>query len=417
MKKRDWKIVVFLMFFGMSLMPPLAMGLSEESDLWTTYLDSNQGVQVRYPSSWFRKEHSNPPVYQLFLSREKVVKPGDVFLVGISILQIQNASAQLNLKTDDPATAASLLVESYINNCQNPVTKHVVNKLVRVGNTDGYLTDLSTRDVFGRDSHIWLVYLLQDGVLTNIILESPKAEFSKYEPVFHRFLEETNLPGLMQRESLVKAPFRLTREVMEDHVLIKELDLSVSRPVDWIVLQFDDPHHLVTFCRQNPPSSTGPVITASFVARLDQSTPALARAVILEKARLLNESTIMQIGNTTPKKVGAWEGFEETYVFSSDGTSVGFVYFFVPAKDFLYVFTYSNRFESFGEHLKDFNTVIENSRFINGESHIPEVFVRGIAEAQIRVAMERIKEVKRKSDETAKTSSAVRVPGSGGTGK
>ncbi len=361
----------------------------KEEGPWTTYLESNQGLQVRYPSSWFRKEHSNPPVYQLFLSREKVTKPGDIFQVGISILQIQNASAQLNLKTSDPVTAASLLLESYIKNCPGLMKKHAVNTPVRIGNSEGYLSDLETRDALGKNVRLWLVYLLQDDVLTNLIFECPREEFSKYEPIFRQFLEESNIPGSTQHASLVQEPFHLTREVSDEDVLIKELDLSVSRPANWIVLQFDDPHHLVSFCKQNPPSPTEPVITASLLARINKSIPDLARAVIMEKARLLKGSTLIQIGNTRPEKIGDWKGFKETYVFSIEGTSVGFVYFFIPTRDFLYVFTYSNKFESLSEYLEVFNAVIEKSRFENERTKLPEGLVKSITEAQLRIATEK----------------------------
>lgn len=389
MKKRDWKIAVPLMLFGMSLMPPLAAGLPDGSDSWTTYREPNQDIQVQYPSSWFRKEHSNPPVYQLFLSREKVTKPGDIFLVGISILQIRDAANQLNLKTQDPATAASLLAASYIDNCSSPVTKRTINQPIQLGKDTGYLSNLEMRDSFGKDSQIWLVYFLHNDVLTNIILESPRAEFAQYELIFHQFLEQISLSGASQNPT-TEEPFRLTREVSKDRVLIKEIGLSISRPLDWIVLQFNEPHNLITFCKQNPPSPTGPVITVAFVARLHQTGIDLAHAVILEKARLLNQKTLMKIGTTRPKKIGIWKGFEETYVFSPEEIPVSFVYFFVPTSNFLYVFTYSNKFDSISNHLADYNAVIEKTGFLNGKSSVPKAVAQKIEELQLKAAMDAV---------------------------
>lgn len=162
---------------------------------WTTHTQAAHAVEITYPKKWFKKEHFPQGLYQLFLSREKVEKPGDVFLVGISLVKIYRGSEVVGLRSNHPFPMAVAYMQAYMKEVESPVTKHAETIPVRTGDGIAYLSDLAFRDVYGKDIRGWIVvgYDPKEDTVVTMNLEAPVGEFEEQRPTFDRILKSVKM--------------------------------------------------------------------------------------------------------------------------------------------------------------------------------------------------------------------------------
>lgn len=172
---------------------PAALDAKIDVSSWKLkpFENNSRSIALMYPSEWFVKENVQPNIYQLFLSKEKVEAPGDVYLTGISLAKVPNARAAVGLSAQDAYGVANEWLKRYVAAINTSKTVTVAFPLtpVKVGADTGYLTELSFKDKNGRMLHNFNVILYKDNTLVNIIMESTVEDFDQYRNLFRQIID------------------------------------------------------------------------------------------------------------------------------------------------------------------------------------------------------------------------------------
>jgi hypothetical protein len=158
-----------------------------------THKNKNNSIKLEYPEEWFVKEHDNKDrgIYQLFLSKEKVDKPSDVFLTGVTIMKVYDAKKTAGFKAKEPKKVCEEMLKRYLEQIKTSkfvVTVYALNP-IKVGKEDGFISELRFTDKYGRLMTGYHVYLYKDDTLVTIVMESMGNEFDNYRRTFSNMLE------------------------------------------------------------------------------------------------------------------------------------------------------------------------------------------------------------------------------------
>ncbi len=157
--------------------------------------NSAYNVSLRYPIDWHVKEHASQGVYQLFISKEKVEKPGDIYLTGIGIVKVSNAKETIKLKASEPLEVANEFLKRYVDGIatSKSVIMAFANTPIKVGEDTGYATEFTFTDKYGRMLSNFFVILYKNDTLVSIIMESTQQDFLRYKNMFVDILKEAKI--------------------------------------------------------------------------------------------------------------------------------------------------------------------------------------------------------------------------------
>ncbi len=152
----------------------------------TVFSDSYKEISVSLPSSWFGKtEGDTSKTLQLFVSREKIEKPTDMFQVGMTATKVRNMS-----KVVDKIKADSQIAILWVNasrDAEKNLTKAEEKQIVgfRNGIYGGFLREV----VFQPKPEVPAIHKLEvilsaNDNLIDIVFEAPETEWSKYETIY-----------------------------------------------------------------------------------------------------------------------------------------------------------------------------------------------------------------------------------------
>lgn len=162
--------------------------LTNKEIKFATFNNARGDISVRYPEGWFIKEHKYNNPYSIFLSREKVENPTDMFRVGISIHKFYHQSWYLDLDNKDSDGSINLLVDEYFKEMPNPGKEATKEKIFL---SDGTAA-IKGEATFSPDNYIpikvYVVYTMKNDVLVRIILEAPSGDFEFYRQAFDEII-------------------------------------------------------------------------------------------------------------------------------------------------------------------------------------------------------------------------------------
>jgi tetratricopeptide (TPR) repeat protein len=167
-----------------------------------TFSNPREKITIMYPSDWYVKEETNGDIYAVFLSREKISKPGDIFKTGISAIKFYNADQfvfnmppnKIRLYPDIKNASMALYIDALCT--QLIMQKKLISRIpyrAKINNLPVYIAEISFKNDFGSSETMFLVVAYKDNTFVKFVLEAPIDEFEKYYPIFLKVIENAKL--------------------------------------------------------------------------------------------------------------------------------------------------------------------------------------------------------------------------------
>lgn len=167
-----------------------------------TFSNLQDGVTVMYPSDWYVKEGKQGDIYAVFLSREKVSKPGDIFKTGISVMKFYNADQfefnlppnKIRLFSDLIHGSMALYIDAFCTQLmlQNQLIFRTAYRN-RIHNIPFYIAEIGFKNDFGFSETMFLAISYKDNTFVKLTLEAPIEEFERFYPVFKKIIDNAKL--------------------------------------------------------------------------------------------------------------------------------------------------------------------------------------------------------------------------------
>ncbi|MFA5060011.1 MAG: hypothetical protein WC676_05235 [Candidatus Omnitrophota bacterium] len=157
-------------------------------------------INIRHPQGWHIMEKKYAYPYQIYISRERIKSPNDVFEAGITIFKYYHQSWYLNLNKDN--VEQSLLTMAQASEQAPPgVTKTLVKrKSILLDGASGIMDEAILKADSGREARVYHVFAMKDDVFVQFILEAKPAEFENYRGRFEEILKTARIFNLAGRE-------------------------------------------------------------------------------------------------------------------------------------------------------------------------------------------------------------------------
>lgn len=167
-----------------------------------TFSNLQDGVTIMYPSDWYVKEEKQGDIYAVFLSQEKVSKPGDIFKTGISVMKFYNADQfefnlppnKIRLFSDLIHGSMALYIDAFCT--QLMLQKQLIFRTAyrtRINNMPFYIAEISFKNDFGFSETMFLAISYKDNIFVKLTLEAPIEEFEKFHPIFKKIIDNAKL--------------------------------------------------------------------------------------------------------------------------------------------------------------------------------------------------------------------------------
>lgn len=167
-----------------------------------TFSNSQENIILLYPSNWFVKEEKRGDIYAVFLSREKISGPDDIFKAGISVMKFYNADQfmfdmppnKIKFFPDMKHTSMALYIDVLCT--QLIMQEKLISRTTyrnRINNTPTYISEVRFKNDFGFSETMFLVVSYKDNTFIKFVLEAPPEEFEKLYPVFKKIIDNAKL--------------------------------------------------------------------------------------------------------------------------------------------------------------------------------------------------------------------------------
>lgn len=165
------------------------------------------GFLLSVPSEWYvRAEAPAPFIKALYVSKEKIEKPTDVFTVGITAYRINDIQAAAKEFSDFAAVKNSVnpaldYIDAYVGNRQrqsgNQARLHSKTWGMTKQGKGYYLAEITLQTQgFPYASREFLITGYDRGEFVSVVMEAKEDEFLKiYKPVFEQIVKEMELFG------------------------------------------------------------------------------------------------------------------------------------------------------------------------------------------------------------------------------
>lgn len=163
------------------------------------------GFFLSAPRGWYvRTEAPASFMKAIYVSKEKVEKPADIFTVGITVYRINDIQAAAKELSDFAAVKnsvnpASDYIDAYVRNRQvqpgNQVTLHSKTWGMTKRGKGYYVAEITLKTQgFPYATREFLITGYDGGEFVSIVMEAKEDEFlSEYKPVFERIIKEMEL--------------------------------------------------------------------------------------------------------------------------------------------------------------------------------------------------------------------------------
>ena len=160
-----------------------------------TTLNNKRGdINIRYPEGWFMLEYLYKYPYQIFLSREKIEKPTDMFKVGISIIKWYHQSWYMGLDKNEVDKSLTLLMDEYNDNLSSSDKKIGERKNIMLDGSRAILEEVSFFSaVTGFKIRVYQIFAMKDDVVMAITFEAPEIEFENYRQAFEESIKTAKI--------------------------------------------------------------------------------------------------------------------------------------------------------------------------------------------------------------------------------
>ena len=152
---------------------------------------TTRSIQFAAPAGWFVKRYDNDSAEQLFVSREKVEKPEDMFQVGISMNIFKDVRKIWDLDGPvDPEQVMRAWLDITVKSTRDNNGQFFAIELTRLGGLPMLKFERgfqgSTPGVFIHEYHVTIINGL---TLIDMILEAPVMEFEQYRTTFDHAIQ------------------------------------------------------------------------------------------------------------------------------------------------------------------------------------------------------------------------------------
>lgn len=199
----------------------------------TTFHNKRGDISIRHPEDWFIREYLYNNPYSIFLSREKVEKPTDLFKVGISIWKFYHQSWYLELEPDDADKSLNFLIDDYNKSVTYPNKKIEAKESVVIDGAPALREEISFDTLAGYRDRILLIYVMKDDVIVKFMCEAPETEFEQYREFFE---ESIKTAKLFSSEDMLPDNPLLEREMDQ---LIRDAEDS-SEDIEEMILAYEN---------------------------------------------------------------------------------------------------------------------------------------------------------------------------------
>jgi tetratricopeptide (TPR) repeat protein len=177
-----------------------------------TFNNKRGDINIRYPEGWFMLEYLYKYPYQIFLSREKIEKPTDMFKVGISIIKWYHQSWYMSLDKNEVDKSLTLLMDEYNDNLSSSDKKIGERKNIMLDGSKGILEEVSFFSaITGFRIRVYQIFAMKDDVVVAITLEAPEIEFENYRQAFEESIQSAKI-------------FSTEDKLGDNHLLDTEID-------------------------------------------------------------------------------------------------------------------------------------------------------------------------------------------------